>query len=121
MDNNQNDDGLGKYKKDFEEIQDYCMILKKIEENTELIYKNLNDNNTQTKTEMAYLINIKDYNKFKEQIEYNIFINNLKGYKEAMAIKFAIQESENKNELKDKLKQTIVNSIYILIILILMN
>ena len=111
MDNNQNDDGLGKYKKDFEEIQDYCMILKKIEENTELIYKNLNDNNTQTKTEMAYLINIKDYNKFKEQIEYNTFINNINGYKEAMAIKFAIQESENKNELKNKFKQAIVNSI----------
>ena len=72
MDNNQNDDGLGKYKKDFEEIQDYCMILKKIEENTELIYKNLNDNNTQTKSEMAYLIDIKDYNKFKQAIVNSI-------------------------------------------------
>ncbi len=33
MDNNRDDYDLGKYKKDFENLKDYCRILKKIEEN----------------------------------------------------------------------------------------
>ena len=105
MDNNQNDDGLGEYKKDFEEIQDYCIHLKKIEENIELIYKKLNNNNTQANFQKTYLIDKKDYNKFKEQIEYDTFINDIQGYKDKVVTKLVMQESENKNELKKKLKQ----------------
>ena len=111
MDNNQNDDYLGEYKKDFEEMQGYCILMKKIEENIELIYKNLNNNNTQANFQKTYLIDKKDYNKFKEQIEYDTFINDMQGYKDKVVTKLVMQDSENKNELKEKLKQTIVNSI----------
>ena len=53
---------------------------------------------------------MKEYNKFKEQIEYNIFINDIKSYKETIITKLVIQESENKNDITEKLKQTVVSS-----------
>ena len=113
MDNNKNDEyGLGQYEKVFEEIQDYCIELKKFEENISFIYKNLNNNNTHKNPQQTYLIDINDYNNFKEQIEYNTFINNIQDYKDTMALKFTIQQSENKNDINRKLKQTIVNSMH---------
>ena len=111
MDNNQDEDDLGKYIKDFERLQDCCLVLKKIEENIIFQYKYLNYGyNNQEYFQQSYLIEMKEYNKFKEQIEYNIFINDIKSYKEAIIIKLVIQESENKNDITEKLKQTVVSS-----------
>ena len=110
------DDGLGIYKDVFEVIQDYCQKLKEIEEDIANQYNNLKDKN-QKINQKAYLINMKDYNKFKEQIEYNTFINNMNGYKNVMIMKLVSQESKNLNKnssnekLKEKLKLTKVDSI----------
>ena len=110
MNNNKNDNDLLQYKNDFEELQDYCLSLKKIEENIIFQYNNLQNSNLEY-FQKSYLIEMKDYNKFKEQIEYNAFINNLQEYRDIIILKLIIQESEGKNSLKEKLKQTIVNSV----------
>ena len=110
------DDGLGIYKDVFEVIQDYCQKIKAIEEDISNQYNNLKDKN-QKINQKAYLVNMKEYNKFKEQIEYNTFINNMNGYKYTMIMKLVSKESENLNKnssnekLKEKLKQTKVDSI----------
>ena len=110
------DDGLGIYKDVFEVIQDYCQKIKEIEEDISNQYNNLKDKN-QKINQKAYLINMKEYNKFKEQIEYNTFINNMNGYKYTMIMKLVSKESENLNKnssnekLKEKLKLTKVDSI----------
>ena len=54
---------------------------------------------------------MEEYNNFKNRIEYDTFINDMPGYKDAMSIKFACQESGDKTPLNKKLKQTIVDSI----------
>ena len=110
------DDRLGIYKDVFEVIQDYCLKIKAIEEDISNQYNNLKDKN-QKINQKAYLINMKEYNKFKEQIEYNTFINNMNGYKYTMIMKLVSKESENLNKnssnekLKEKLKLTKVDSI----------
>ena len=99
MDNNKNGEyDLGEYKKDLEEIQDYCLSLKLLEENIEFIYNNLNSKNIEKDSRQAYLIDINDYNKFKEQIEYNTFINEIQNHKEKVVIKLVTQNSEKKDE-----------------------
>ena len=110
------DDGLGIYKDVFEVIQDYCQKIKAIEEDISNQYNNLKDKN-QKINQKAYLVNMKEYNKFKEQIEYNTFINDINDYKYTMIMKLVSKESENLNKnssnekLKEKLKLTKVDSI----------
>lgn len=70
-----------------------------------------NNYNNQTYFQQSYLIEMKEYNKFKEKIEFNAFINDIQSYEEAIIIKLVTQGIENKNDLSKKLKQTIVNSI----------
>ena len=95
MNNNQNEDAYKNYKKEIEELQDYCLTLKQIEKNIELMYNNSNNNN-QKATQQAYLIDIEDYNKFKEQIDFNTFINDIEGHKEQVVTNIVIQHSQNK-------------------------
>ena len=107
----ENDD-LGIYKKVFEEIQDYCRLIKNLENDISILYDNLIKNNNEQKNFLKmYLIEMNDYNKFKSQIEYDTFITNIHNYKDAIITKLISRLCENKNELTEKLKQTIVNSI----------
>ena len=107
----ENDD-LGIYKKVFEEIQDYCRLIKNLENDISILYDNLIKNNNEQKNFLKmYLIEMNDYNKFKSQIEYDTFIKNMHNYKDAIITKLVLQQCENKNVLTEKLKQTIVNSI----------
>ena len=107
----ENDD-LGIYKKVFEEIQDYCRLIKNLENDISILYDNLIKNNNEQKNFLKmYLIEVNDYNKFKSQIEYDTFIKNMHNYKDAIITKLVSQQCENKNVLTEKLKQTIVNSI----------
>ena len=109
-----NDDGLGIYEKYYEISLDYCISLKSVEENIKSQYNNL-QYNSQKYLFKAFLIEMKDYNKFKEQIEYNTFINDIRSYKDTMIMKLVSQVSENINYninyLNKKLKPTFVNSI----------
>ena len=110
MNNNQNDNQLGIHKNYFEELQGYCLSLKRVEENIVLLYNSLQNSN-QEYFHQFYLIEMKNYNKFKKQIEYNKFINNIYDYKDIIVMKLAFQLSEDKNVLQEKLRQTIVNSV----------
>ena len=109
-----NDDGLGIYEKYYEISLDYCISLKSVEENIKSQYNNLQYNSRKYLFK-AFLIEMKDYNKFKEQIEYNTFINDIGSYKDTMIMKLVSQVSENINYninyLNKKLKPTFVNSI----------
>ena len=107
----ENDD-LGIHKKVFEEMQDYCRLIKNLENDISILYDNLIKNNNEQKNFLKmYLIDMNDYNKFKSKIEYDTFIKNMQNYKDAINTKLVSQQCENKNELTEKLKQTIVNSI----------
>ena len=88
----ENDD-LEIYKKVFEEIQDYCRLIKNLENDISILYDNLIKNNNEQKNFLKmYLIEMNDYNKFKSQIEYDTFTTNIHNYKDAIITKLIARQ-----------------------------
>ena len=101
---------LGKFKIIIEECEDYCLSIKKFEKEIEEQYKNI-ANIHQKNFEKNYLIEIIDFEHFKEQINYNLFKTDVNNYRNEMLVKFTMIESENKEVKQEKLKQKVINSI----------
>jgi len=57
------------------------------------------------------LIELKCFEEFKEQIDYQTFRYKINEYRENMVIKFALLKSENKEVKFEKLQNTILKSI----------
>ena len=100
-----NNDALGKYKPIIEEYEYCCTVIKKIEEEFSEQYNKKENGNHK-----CYLIEKKDFENFKEQINYETFINKIGEYRNNMVIKIITLESENKEVKLEKLKNTILKS-----------
>ena len=101
--NDQND--FGKYKQLVEDYENCCIIIKKIEEEISQKY-NQKENNGQN----CYLIDIKDFENYKQQIEFKIFKEKINDYKEELVTNFIMLESINKEVKLEKLQNINVNS-----------
>ena len=106
MENGNNDASLGKYKPIIEECENFCLVIKKIEEEISEQY-----NKKENKNQKCYLIELNDYENFKQKINYLIFKDKINEYRDQMVTKIIIQESENKSVKFEKLQNTILKSI----------
>ena len=109
MDNNNNYNGqnkLGKYQNVVEECENDCFIIKKINEDISNQY-----NNQMNKNQICYLIELEDFENFKQNIEFKTFIEKISEYRNDLVYKFSLLESEGKQIKLDKLNNIIVNSI----------
>ena len=59
------------------------------------------------------MIELKCFEEFKEQIDYQTFRYKINEYRENMVIKFALLKSENKEVKFEKLQNTILKSLII--------
>ena len=109
MDNIQGDE-LGKFKNIIEECEDYCLSIKKLEKEIEEQYKNIAIIH-QKNFEKNYLIELNDFEHFKEQINYKLFKTEVNNYRFEMLSKFTILESQNQEVKQEKLKEKVINSI----------
>ena len=99
------DTGLDKYKPILEEYENSCLIIKKIEEDISNIY-----NKRENYNQKCFLIELKDFENFKQQIDYQTFKNKIIEYRENILMKFIMLESEDKEIKLEKLKNTILKS-----------
>ena len=99
------DTGLDKYKPILEEYENSCLIIKKIEEDISNIYSKRENYN-----QKCFLIELKDFENFKQQIDYQTFKNKIIEYRENILMKFIMLESEDKEIKLEKLKNTILKS-----------
>ena len=109
MDNNNNYNGqnkLGIYQNVVEECENDCFIIKKINEDISNQY-----NNQMNKNQICYLIELEDFENFKQNIEFKTFIEKISEYRNDLVYKFSLLESEGKQIKLDKLNNIIVNSI----------
>ena len=105
MEYGNNDDGLGPYKQIIEEYENCCTIIKKVEEEFSQQY-----NKKENSYQKCFLIELKCFEEFKEQIDYQTFRYKINKYRENMVIKFTSLESENKEVKLEKLQNTILKS-----------
>ena len=101
---------LGKFKDIIEECEDYCLSIKKYEKEIEEQYKYLANIN-QKEYKNNYLIELKDFENFKEQINYNLFNTDITNYRFEMLSKFILIESKKEIVKQEKLKQKNITSI----------
>ena len=99
------DTGLDKYKPILEEYENSCLIIKKIEEDISNIY-----NKRENYNQKCFLIELKDFENFKQQIDYQTFKNKIIEYRENILMKLIMLESEDKEIKLEKLKNTILKS-----------
>ena len=101
-----NDAALGSFKQIIEEYENCCIIIKKIEEEFSQQY-----NKKENINQICYLIDLKYFENFKEQIDYQTFRNKINEYRGNMLIKFISLQEANKEVKFQKLKNTIIKSI----------
>ena len=106
MENGNNDVFLGEYKPIIEECENFCFVIKKIEEEISEQY-----NKKENKNQKCYLIELNNYENFKQKINYKIFKDKINEYREQMLTKIIMLESEEKNAKFEKLQNTILKSI----------
>jgi hypothetical protein len=106
MENGNNDNALGKYKPIIEEYENCCTVIKRMEEEFSLKY-NKKENNGQK----CFLIELKDFKNFKEEIDYETFRNKIEDYRDNMVTKIIILKSDNKEVKFEKLQNKILRSI----------
>ena len=108
MDNNNYNEQnqLGIYLKVVEEYENSCFIIKKIEEEISNQYNNQINNN-----QICYLIKLKDFENFKQNIGFKTFIEKISEYRDNLILKISLLEIEGKQIKLDKLNNIIVNSI----------
>ena len=92
------------YLKVVEEYENSCYIIKKIEEEISNQYNNQINNN-----QICYLIELKDFEKFKQNIEFKTFIEKISEYRNDIVLKFSLLDLEGKQVKLDKLNNIIVN------------
>ena len=107
--NNNQDEEL-RLKIIIEEYEDYCMSIKKFEKEIEENYKSIAIIH-QKNYDKNYLVELTDFEHFKEQIYYNLFKTDVKSYRDEINFKFAMLKSQNQEVKQEKLKQKIINSI----------
>ena len=91
MDNNncKEKNKLEIYLKVVEEYENGCFIIKKIEEEISNQYNNQINNN-----QICYLIKLKDFENFKQNIGFKTFIEKISEYRDNLIFKFSLLESE---------------------------
>ena len=99
------DTGLDKYKPILKEYENSCLIIKKIEDDISNIYSKRENYN-----QKCFLIELKDFENFKQQIDYQTFKNKIIEYRENILMKLIMLESEDKEIKLEKLKNTILKS-----------
>ena len=81
------------YENEMNQCYNYCKKISEYEKYVNQNYQNLNNNYAHHR---GYLIDLKEFEKFKEDINYKIFKEKKNNYKEEILFKFAALESKEK-------------------------
>ena len=91
------------YENEMNQCYNYCKVISEYEKYVNQNYQNLSDNYVHHR---GYLIDLKEFTKFKEDINYKIYKENKNKYKEEILVKLVTLESEKKSFELKKFVQT---------------
>ena len=88
------------YENEMNQCYNYCKKIEEYEKYVNQNYQNLNNNYVPYR---GYLIDLREFEKFKEYINYKIFKENKNNYKERMLVKLVLKKKSF------KLKKFVIN------------